>query len=147
MRGKGICFSKNGSNCHGLKIAIWESRHSFRMQCYLLKIYYINRIMKRLLIMSLAWLAFSCQSKTGPGSSANYTVKGDTIFLTGNSNLKEKIKTSVVSATPYRHKRSASGIVKAIPNNYAQNCLPFCRADHQILCQAWATGVGECPYF
>lgn len=81
--------------------------------------------MKRLLIMSLAWLAFSCQSKAGPGSSANYTVKGDTIFLTGNSNLKEKIKTSVVSATPYRHKRSASGIVKAIPNNYAQIASPF----------------------
>lgn len=75
--------------------------------------------------MSVAWLTISCHSKTEPGSSANYIIKGDTIFIPGNSNLKEKIKTTVVSATPYRYKRSASGIVKAIPNNYAQIASPF----------------------
>ena len=81
--------------------------------------------MKRLLCISLIGLMFSCHTKTGPGISANYFIKGDTIVIPGNSNLIEKIKTDKVSAAPYRHKRSASGIVKAIPNNYAQIASPF----------------------
>ena len=75
--------------------------------------------------MGLVWVAFSCQSKKDPGSSANYNIKGDTIYIPQNSNLKKKIKTTLVSATPYHFKRSASGIVKAIPNNYAQIASPF----------------------
>jgi len=81
--------------------------------------------MKKLIIISLAWVAFSCHSKTETGASAGYTIKGDTIFIPANSNLKDKIKTTVISSTPYSHKRSASGIVKAIPNNYAQIASPF----------------------
>jgi cobalt-zinc-cadmium efflux system membrane fusion protein len=75
--------------------------------------------------VSVLWIAFSCQSKTEPGASENYIIKGDTILLSVNSNLKEKIKTARVNATPYRQKRSASGAVKAIPNNYAQIASPF----------------------
>lgn len=84
-----------------------------------------NRKMKRILVMSLAWLAISCHSKTEPGSSANYIIKGDTIFIPQNSNLRKKIKTTLISAAPYRNKRSASAVVKAIPNNYAQIASPF----------------------
>jgi hypothetical protein len=72
--------------------------------------------MKRLLIIGLAWFVISCHNKTEKGSSTNYRIKGDTIFIPETSNLNEKIKTTIVSSTPYRHKRSASGIVKAIPN-------------------------------
>ncbi len=81
--------------------------------------------MKRVLYLSMAILAFSCNSKTESGISANYTIKGDTILIPGNSNFNGKIKTALVGTTPYRHKRSASGIVKAIPNNYAQIATPF----------------------
>jgi membrane fusion protein, heavy metal efflux system len=81
--------------------------------------------MNRLLIISLIVLATACHTNSEKSSSANYSIKGDTIIIPGTSNLKEKIKTTVVSATPYRHKRSASGIVKAIPNNYAQIASPF----------------------
>ncbi len=81
--------------------------------------------MKKILIMSMVWVAISCHSKTEPVSSANFSIHGDTIIIPENSNLREKIKTSVVSATPYRNKQSASGIVKAIPNNYAQIASPF----------------------
>ncbi len=81
--------------------------------------------MERFLVISLACLIISCHNKTGPSSSMNYKISGDTILISGNSNLKEKIRTAKVSATPYRHKRSASGIVKAIPNNYAQIAPPF----------------------
>ncbi len=81
--------------------------------------------MKRLLYFSMVWLASSCHSKTEPGVSANYIIKGDTIVIPVNSNLNGKIKTSLVSVVPYRCKRSASGVVKAIPNNYAQIASPF----------------------
>ena len=81
--------------------------------------------MKRIFVMSLAWLAISCHSKTEPGLSSNYSMRGDTIYIAQNSNLKKKIKTTLVSAAPYRNKRSAAGIVKAIPNNYAQIASPF----------------------
>ena len=81
--------------------------------------------MKRILILGLDWLSVSCHSKSNNGPSANYLIKGDTIFIPVNSNLKEKIKTTVLNATPYHHKHSASGIVKAIPNNYAQIASPF----------------------
>lgn len=81
--------------------------------------------MKKLLYFSMVWLASSCHSKTDPGVSANYIIKGDTIVIPSNSNLNGKIRTSMVSAVPYRNKRSASGVVKAIPNNYAQIASPF----------------------
>ena len=81
--------------------------------------------MKRLLIISLVGLIISCHNKTEKGLSTNYSIKGDTIIIPATSNLKDKIKTMVVSAAPYHHKRSASGIVKAIPNNYAQIASPF----------------------
>lgn len=82
-------------------------------------------IMKQLIFICLAWLTVSCHNKSESISLANYTLKGDTILIPDNSNLKEKIKTTLVSAVPYRHKLSASGIVKAIPNNYAQIASPF----------------------
>ncbi len=81
--------------------------------------------MKRLFYIGIAFIAISCHSKTESGSSVNYVIKGDTIFIPANSNLNGKIKTKVVSSVPYRHKKSASGIVKAIPNNYAQIASPF----------------------
>ncbi len=81
--------------------------------------------MKRFLFICIAWLTISCHSNTAPVSSANYIISGDTILIPANSNLKEKIKTEKVNAAPYRHKRTASGIVKAIPNNYAQIASPF----------------------
>ena len=81
--------------------------------------------MKQLIFICLAWLTVSCHNKSESVSSANYTLKGDTIRVPENSNLKEKLKTTLVSTVPYRHKLSASGIVKAIPNNYAQIASPF----------------------
>jgi len=77
------------------------------------------------MLICIAWLAISCHNNTSPVSSANYTLKGDTILIPENSNLKEKLKTTLVSTVPYKHKLSASGVVKAIPNNYAQIASPF----------------------
>jgi len=81
--------------------------------------------MKQLIFICLAWLTVSCHNKSESVSSANYTLKGDTILIPENSNLKEKLKMNLVSTVPYKHKLSASGVVKAIPNNYAQIASPF----------------------
>ena len=81
--------------------------------------------MKRFMAICIAWLTISCHSNTAPVSSANYILRGDTIIIPENSNLKGKIKTMPVSSALYKHKLSASGVVKAIPNNYAQIASPF----------------------
>jgi len=81
--------------------------------------------MKHILFISIAWLVVACHSNTTPETTANYTIKGDTIVIPAGSNLKEKIKTALVSSSSYEHKLTASGIVKAIPNNYAQIASPF----------------------
>lgn len=81
--------------------------------------------MNRLVFICIAWLAVSCQTNTKPASTENYIIKGDTIIIPHNSNLTAKIKTAIVSAVPYSQKRTASGVVKAIPNNYAQIASPF----------------------
>ncbi len=81
--------------------------------------------MRYLIFICLAWLAVSCHNKKESGTVENYVIKGDTIYIPENSNLREKIKTSVVCSVPYRHKLSSTGVVKAIPNNYAQIASPF----------------------
>jgi cobalt-zinc-cadmium efflux system membrane fusion protein len=81
--------------------------------------------MKQLIIIGMAWFVVSCHSNGPTLTTANFTLNADTIFIPKNSNLSEKIKTSRVNAIPYRQKLTASGIVKAIPNNYAQIASPF----------------------
>jgi len=73
----------------------------------------------------MAWLAFACHNNTESGSFPNFLIKGDTIIISPNSNLNEKIKTAGVCTAPYSQKLSATGVVKAIPNNYAQIASPF----------------------
>jgi len=81
--------------------------------------------MKLITFIVIAWLAISCHNNSAPVPAANYIIHGDTIIIPENSNLKEKIKSSSVSTALYKHKLSASGVVKAIPNNYAQIASPF----------------------
>ena len=81
--------------------------------------------MKHLIYICIAWLTISCHSNSVPASPENFILKSDTIIIPENSNLREKIKTTKISSIPYQQKRSASGIVKAIPNNYAQIASPF----------------------
>ena len=55
---------------------------------------YNQLIMKQLIFMCLAWLMVACHSNSPTLSTVNYTLKGDTILIPENSNLKEKIKTA-----------------------------------------------------
>jgi membrane fusion protein, heavy metal efflux system len=49
----------------------------------------------------------------------------DSIIIPGNSDLTLKIKTIKIKSEPYLKKIITSGIVKAIPNNYAEIASPF----------------------
>jgi cobalt-zinc-cadmium efflux system membrane fusion protein len=50
---------------------------------------------------------------------------GDTIIIPQNSNITDKIRTAKVLPERYQKKIITSGIVKAIPNNYAEIASPF----------------------
>lgn len=50
---------------------------------------------------------------------------GDTILIPSKSNISDKIKTEKVTYELYKNKIVTSGIVRAIPNNYAEIASPF----------------------
>ena len=77
------------------------------------------------MFICLAGVLSSCHSRKESETPKNYLIKGDTICIPTKSILQEKIITTVVNAVPYQNKISSSGIVKAIPNNYAQIASPF----------------------
>ena len=81
--------------------------------------------MRYLFIVLMAELIISCHSKTASVATQNFEVRGDTIYIPDQSIVKEKIKTALVSAIPYKYQLSVSGIVRSIPNNYAQVASPF----------------------
>jgi membrane fusion protein, heavy metal efflux system len=49
----------------------------------------------------------------------------DSIIIAGNQELTARIKTAKVISEPYNEKIITSGVVKAIPNNYAEIASPF----------------------
>lgn len=54
-----------------------------------------------------------------------FTVKGDTITLTENSNLHTRLHSSTIEEQPFKEEWMTTGIVKTIPNNYAEIAPPF----------------------
>ncbi|WP_161596803.1 efflux RND transporter periplasmic adaptor subunit [Chitinophaga vietnamensis] len=70
-------------------------------------------------------LAASCNQKPAPAGSADYELHGDTIRLKHGSPLEARLRTATVEASPYRLQLLTAGIVKAIPNNYAEIAPPF----------------------
>jgi cobalt-zinc-cadmium efflux system membrane fusion protein len=82
-------------------------------------------MIKKYIFPVIAILAMACSHNTANKEMPNYTVKGDTIILPEKSVLKEKLKTEVIKSEPYRCKLTTTGIVKAIPNKYAQIASPF----------------------
>lgn len=80
---------------------------------------------KKFIFIILTAITAACNHKTDSGDERNYFIKGDTIFIPDKSNLKEKLKIETVKQEPYRYKLTTTGIVKAIPNKYAQIALPF----------------------
>jgi len=68
---------------------------------------------------------FSCKGRKDTKVSQDYLIEGDTVYIPSQSSLQKKIKTDVVRYQPYNESFTASGIVQAIPNQYAQIVSPF----------------------
>lgn len=81
--------------------------------------------MKKLIFIIITALASACGHDSTTKEAGNYTVSGDTIIIPDKSILKEKLKIETVKPESYRFKLTTTGIVKAIPNKYAQVASPF----------------------
>ncbi|RHJ92509.1 efflux RND transporter periplasmic adaptor subunit [Parabacteroides bouchesdurhonensis] len=83
--------------------------------------------MKHLLLLLLpAIVLCSCHThKDGEEEAYAVTLKGDTVHIGEKSPVLSKIQTEVVKLTPYRMEFTTSGVVKAIPSNYAEIASPF----------------------
>lgn len=81
--------------------------------------------MNKYLFLFIIILSVSCNRKKENPGLTNYTISGDTIILTPNSIHKDKLKTATVKPEEYRTRLAISGIIKAIPNNYAEVASPF----------------------
>lgn len=80
--------------------------------------------MNKIIFFALVLFLTSCNSKNNVQQNKN-TEQGDTIEVPANSSLSKKIKTGKVIQEPYSIDISTFGIVKAIPNNYAEIAAPF----------------------
>ena len=68
---------------------------------------------------------FSCTGKKAENDGLQYTVQGDTIVVSANSPIAQKLKVTTLKEVPYQTVFTTSGVVKAIPTNYAEIASPF----------------------
>lgn len=57
--------------------------------------------------------------------AAGYTIQGDTVVLTENSNIKPKLQFTTVSEQNVAMELTTAGVVKTIPTSYAEIAAPF----------------------
>lgn len=83
--------------------------------------------MRQLLYILLPAVLFSCRSsqKQDEENSFAMTLKGDTILIKSESPVLTKLKTETVTTESYKIEFTTSGVVKAIPANYAEIASPF----------------------
>ncbi len=87
---------------------------------------YTFRNMKYLELLCLAGLVTcSCTGNKTENTTPDYTVRGDTIIVSSTSPIQQKLKISTVREEAFRQNFTASGVVKAIPANYAEIASPF----------------------
>lgn len=82
--------------------------------------------MKPILLLWLVAVVMSaCTGKKEEISHAIFTVQGDTVILSETSPLVSKLTSVKVKKEPFRIGFTTSGVVKAIPTNYAEIASPF----------------------
>lgn len=89
--------------------------------CYI----FTHIIMKKLLFISIIAILAACSNKEEKNNTGDYTVKGDTISIDESSALNAKLRIDTVKTVQYQSKITTTGVVKAIPNNYAEIASPF----------------------
>lgn len=90
-------------------------------------IYNKQTVMKQLLLYLLpAFLFAGCHTRTNDDEVASaVTLKGDTLHIHENSPILSRLATETVECEPYRMVFTTSGVVKAIPSQYAAIASPF----------------------
>jgi len=81
--------------------------------------------MKKTILFVLVIFLTSCNSKNNLQQNKNTSTHSETIEVPANSSLSKKIKTIKIIQESYSIDVSTFGIVKAIPNNYAEIAAPF----------------------
>lgn len=71
------------------------------------------------------FLLVSCNKKTKPEEYTNFSIANDTITLPENLIIKNRLKKITVKEELYRPQLVSVGIVKAIPNYYAEIAPPY----------------------
>jgi len=80
---------------------------------------------KLLLLCILATGYASCKHTEPVKESAGIETGKDTIVISSTSPVLNKLEKQIVTVHPYSYQLTTSGIVKAIPNNYALIAAPF----------------------
>lgn len=70
-------------------------------------------------------LMVACGKKKDKSPPELFSLAGDTIFIPENSSVLSKLKTEKIDPEPFRLEIFTFGIVKAIPNKYAEIAAPF----------------------
>lgn len=80
-----------------------------------------------LLAVTSSFLLHSCGNpkEDNQENTPNYTIKGDTVVLTENSNIKSKLNFSTVAEQDFVLELTTAGTVKTIPTAYAEIAPPF----------------------
>lgn len=80
---------------------------------------------KYLFLLLVATVVSSCKNKQEGKASHDITVQGNTITVAEKSPILGKLKTAQVNIQTYQPNFTTSGVVKAIPTNYAEIASPF----------------------
>ncbi len=81
--------------------------------------------MNKFILICILAISVACKHASSLRETDSYTLNGDTIVVNEESLLKKKLKIDTVIPEKYEVKLSISGIVRAIPNNYAEVASPF----------------------
>ena len=70
-------------------------------------------------------MCYACTSQQKEQENQEFSVSGDTIVVSSESPIAKKLKISEVQKELHETTFTVSGIVKAIPNHYAEIASPF----------------------
>lgn len=77
------------------------------------------------LLCLIGIVGFSCNGNKAGNDESQYNVQGDTIIVPAASPISQRLKTTFIKEVPYQTVFTTSGVVKAIPTNYAEIASPF----------------------
>lgn len=75
--------------------------------------------------VNLNLLICGCDKNSAEKENKNYLIHSDTIILPENSNIKSRIKSITIQDEEFRAELVTTGIVRSIPNRYAEIAPPF----------------------